>query len=1080
MGAVFKARQISMDRLVALKILPPKLAKDKTFAQRFIREARSAAKLNHPNIVQGIDVGRAGGYYYFAMELVDGITVRNLIEQEGRIEERRALDIVSAVARALEHAHAHGIIHRDIKPDNIMISRDGVVKLADLGLARSTDTPDTLTTDATVLGTPHYMSPEQARGETDIDTRADIYALGASLYHMVTGEVPFRGPTSGSIMAQHITQPVPPPREKNPALSRSVCELIERMMAKDPADRPQTPAELLAGVRDALEGKVRLRPSPTAPTRTLPGARRRPVRVRRQPTARPSAAPWIAAGCGALALLAIVIFLASRGGQKDPRPAARGTAGTRNETPIPRPTAQERAREELRKEMARLRASLAALLGKGQFAEARRALKAFAAKHPAAKGEIADLEAELTAKVQERYAAVLKAVEAAIKAKDFDKARKALEPVGAWGIEPLAERARKKLTEIDSREKSAELWARWDDLKARAVKLAQEGKFDDALKLLATARTIALDNIADLIAERTQAIEQARGKATDAAIAAYTKDSDRVWGFFKERKYAEADKLLAKLKDKPERRLAAEHVRADLEAAKLLGELWAAVQGGLAARKGKSIAIAGAIGTLVDVKDGQVTIQAGRAEVRRHIHQLTAAQALAYADLKGGPRSRLVEALFRLAEQENLDAAAKALDAAPGAPFVAIYRARLDRAIGERLAEQAKAQGWVRLFNGETLRGWRVAKQGGFARHGRVGVGRGCILLDTGNPATGIVCSRDVPTDNYELRLEAMRVGGTEDLCGILFPIGASHCYLGVGGWAWAGGKIALDQVDGRTGNDNITTRPFPVQQNRWYQVRLRVTPAAVTVWVDGLRQIELPRQGHKFSAAPGLLAPLKPLGIFTWRTRVACRNVLLRRVSPEADARAAPLGRWQKLFDRKSLGDWEVAAGSQGRVRVEKGCLVLHRARRRTTQVIWTGEFPKMDYEVAIEAARGGGNNDICRMTFPMGDRHSILGVHVRAVALLNVAGRHVYENPTRRPMNFPVARWFRLRLRVTQAGVKAWIEGREVISQPSAGYAYARPGYQPLSLATWDTMGVFRSILMRRLAPKPEGAAEELKPGK
>ena len=162
MGVVFKARQVSMDRIVALKVLPPHLAKNEAYVQRFLREARSAAKLNHPNIVQGIDVGQAEGHYYFAMEFVDGTTVREMIAAKGRLDEKTALNIVGAVARGLEHAAKHGIIHRDIKPDNIMVARDGAVKLADLGLARSTETPDTMTIEGTALGTPTTWPPNKS------------------------------------------------------------------------------------------------------------------------------------------------------------------------------------------------------------------------------------------------------------------------------------------------------------------------------------------------------------------------------------------------------------------------------------------------------------------------------------------------------------------------------------------------------------------------------------------------------------------------------------------------------------------------------------------------------------------------------------------------------------------------------------------------------------------------------------------------------------------------------------------------------------------------------------------------------
>ncbi|MFC1806545.1 serine/threonine-protein kinase, partial [Planctomycetota bacterium] len=246
MGTVYKARQVSMNRVVALKVLPPKLAKDKSFVQRFIREAQSAASLQHPNIVQGIDVGVADGYYYFAMEFVDGSTVKDLITRQGRVDERRALEIARDVARALEHAHKRGIIHRDIKPDNVMLTAEGEVKLADLGLARRVEDAGSVTLEGTALGTPYYMAPEQVRGQPDVDTRADIYALGASLYHMVTGTVPYDGANATAIITKHVTDPAPSARTANPETSRACDELIARMMAKDRDDRPQTPAELLS------------------------------------------------------------------------------------------------------------------------------------------------------------------------------------------------------------------------------------------------------------------------------------------------------------------------------------------------------------------------------------------------------------------------------------------------------------------------------------------------------------------------------------------------------------------------------------------------------------------------------------------------------------------------------------------------------------------------------------------------------------------------------------------------------------------------------------------------------------------
>jgi len=273
MAAVYRARQVSMDRIVALKILSPSLARDEAFVERFLREARSVARLSHPNIVQGIDVGCAEGYHYFAMELVDGTTVLDLIrDAAGPLSEALALQITAAVARALDHAYEQGIVHRDIKPSNIMVTQKGVVKLADLGLARPVASVGPTNTGGGALGTPHYMAPEQVRGEADIDTRADIYALGATLFHMVTGTPPYDGPTPIAVATKHVTEPTPSPGERNPRLSTATCRLIQRMMAKDRESRPPTPGDLLAEMREAFGGEIDSAPGGAVRTRTFPGA----------------------------------------------------------------------------------------------------------------------------------------------------------------------------------------------------------------------------------------------------------------------------------------------------------------------------------------------------------------------------------------------------------------------------------------------------------------------------------------------------------------------------------------------------------------------------------------------------------------------------------------------------------------------------------------------------------------------------------------------------------------------------------------------------------------------------------------
>ncbi|MHC4660989.1 MAG: serine/threonine protein kinase [Planctomycetota bacterium] len=274
MGVVYKALQISLDKTVALKVLPPELAADQDYVARFIREAKSAAKLNHPNIVQAIDVGESGGYNYFVMEYVDGVTVRKRLKDEGMFTEDEALDVVQQVARALEHAQENSIVHRDIKPDNIMLTKKGRAKLCDLGLAKSTKQEAHLTQTGTALGTPYYISPEQARGDDTIDTRSDIYSLGITLFHMVTGQVPFNGPTPMVIMTKHLTDRMPDPRSVRTTLSPEICAVINKMTMKDPELRHQTAATLAEAIeairlkRRALQSELQTG-SQTASAATL-------------------------------------------------------------------------------------------------------------------------------------------------------------------------------------------------------------------------------------------------------------------------------------------------------------------------------------------------------------------------------------------------------------------------------------------------------------------------------------------------------------------------------------------------------------------------------------------------------------------------------------------------------------------------------------------------------------------------------------------------------------------------------------------------------------------------------------------
>ena len=245
MGSVYRARQVAMDRDVALKVLTPELSSNARYIRRFIREARAAGKLDHGNLVAVYDVGEVDGRYYISMEYVEGRTVKDILRREGRLSVLDSLRIVAQAASALECAHRHKIIHRDIKPDNIMLTPRGVAKLCDLGLAKVLEGPlqESDTHPGYTLGTPHYMSPEQARGEA-LDARSDLFSLGATLYHMVTGRPPFEGKTPLEILMKVASGAPAPAENLEPLLPLPVAGLLGRLLAKNPSRRPASAEEV--------------------------------------------------------------------------------------------------------------------------------------------------------------------------------------------------------------------------------------------------------------------------------------------------------------------------------------------------------------------------------------------------------------------------------------------------------------------------------------------------------------------------------------------------------------------------------------------------------------------------------------------------------------------------------------------------------------------------------------------------------------------------------------------------------------------------------------------------------------------
>jgi len=320
MGAVYKAIQTSVNRTVAIKIMSSTAVKDKTYVSRFFQEAQAAAALNHKNLISAIDVGAAGGLYYFVMEFVTGKSCREFMNTKGAFDQAKAIDVAMQMAEVLDHIHSHNMVHRDIKPENILVTPEGTVKLCDLGLAKSTGPVEqSLTQDGLAVGTPYFMSPEQVRGDKDVDIRADLYSLGASLFYLVTGKHPFEGKSAAETMSLHLNAPVPDPRKLVPTLHEDFAWVIHKLMAKDRKDRYQKPLDLLDDLKKILDGSSPQHARQHASKIHLHKKAEAAARL----SARKSAARWpVFVGGGTAVLAVAVVLFVTMGTSPEPvRPA---------------------------------------------------------------------------------------------------------------------------------------------------------------------------------------------------------------------------------------------------------------------------------------------------------------------------------------------------------------------------------------------------------------------------------------------------------------------------------------------------------------------------------------------------------------------------------------------------------------------------------------------------------------------------------------------------------------------------------------------------------------------------------------
>jgi len=703
MGVVFKATETSLDRPVALKVLSPKIAEDERSLQRFLREARSAAKLRHPHIVAAYDVGQSPeGYHYFAMEFVDGESLRARIKRQTALDQREATEIILSVARGLQHAEAVGMVHRDIKPDNILIDQDGTPKSADFGLAKTHEDP-TVTQAGGVIGSPHYMSPEQAAGKQDIDIRTDLYSLGVTYYQAIVGKPPFSGETAGVIISKQINDPAPAAHEQNALVSEYTSRVILKMMAKDPAERYQTCGELIEDLEKLLAGQT-----PAAAARALAArgvTRSRTLQEARRGGKKSSkTAAMIAAGVIGVALLGASVLILTR---RPSGPAeatgksvlgSKGSPGTPGtvKTPTPSDSRERRAASAL--ESADTYAAARPGDLRGQTARYQTVIDDFPRSDAASKAAkaVEAIRTKWDARARQELETLREAADDLLAEKDYGKAL--AEFLGF----PAALLNEQWSQEVEGQKQACRdaAEAEFQALKTEAAGLAAAGKLSVAREALRAALSFGLTRIQKetetAIAELDERIEAAEAEAQGKAELAFKGLLAKLKPLLEARDYPAAVQTVESA-ETGQSDLPTERARELRSFVAKLADFWSSVETGASRlKKDELFSVKGTSGKVLRYEDGKIFVDVGGPEVGRRLIELKAAELTSLVKRAGDPDSgetHLRLALFLIADREAEPATAREhFDAAAAAgTAVDTYRPLFELFEGDAAEVASKA-----------------------------------------------------------------------------------------------------------------------------------------------------------------------------------------------------------------------------------------------------------------------------------------------------------------------------------------------------------------------------------------------------